>query len=92
MKPLLIKASIIFSLLSVNIPVLAQSTLSTVVSVGDGDTLRLRAQGKTITIRLGCIDSPELAQKPWGEQARNRLRQLLPPGIAVQVREIDRDR
>lgn len=51
-----------------------------------------RTQGKTITIRLGCIDSPELAQKPWGEQARNRLLLLLPPGIAVKVREIDRDR
>ena len=92
MKTLLIKASILFSLLFVNIPVLAQSPLPTVVSVGDGDTLRISTQGKTITIRLGCVDSPELAQKPWGEQARNRLNQLLPPGIAVQVREIERDR
>lgn len=92
MKPLLIKASIVFSLLVVNIPVFAQSTLPTVVSVGDGDTLRISTQGKTISIRLGCIDSPELDQLPWGEQARNRLKQLLPPGLAVQVREIERDR
>jgi micrococcal nuclease len=92
MKTVIIKASIIFSLFVVNIPVLAQSMLPTVVSVGDGDTLRLRTQRKTITVRLGCIDSPELAQKPWGEQARNRLRQFLPAGAAVLVREIDRDR
>ncbi|BAB77138.1 thermonuclease family protein (plasmid) [Anabaena sp. FACHB-709] len=33
----------------------------TVVSVGDGDTLRVRnQQGQPITIRLGCIDAPEM--------------------------------
>lgn len=92
MKPLRIFASIVFSLLFVSIPVLAQSTLPTVVSVGDGDTLRLRTQGKTITIRLGCIDAPETAQKPWGQQSAARLKQILPPSTAVRVREIDRDR
>ncbi|OWY64013.1 hypothetical protein B7486_49615 [cyanobacterium TDX16] len=86
----LLKTFVVFSLLIVPIPVFAQNALPTVVSVGD--TLRFRQEGKTITIRLGCIDSPELAQKPWGEQAKNRLRQLLPAGSAVQVREINRDR
>ena len=93
MHNLIIKAStIVFFLLVVPIPAGAQNALPTVINVGDGDTLRLRSQGKTITIRLGCIDSPELAQKPWGEQARNRLMLLLPPGQAVQIREIERDR
>jgi len=92
LKTLLIKISVILPLFLVPIPVLAQNALTTVVSVGDGDTLRVRSQGKTITIRLGCIDSPETAQKPWGQQSASRLKQLLPPGQAVQVRKIDQDR
>ncbi len=70
----------------------AQNELPQVVSVGDGDTLRVRQGGQTITLRLGCIDAPETAQTPWGEQSANRLKQLLPAGQAVQVREIERDR
>jgi hypothetical protein len=34
--------------------------------VGDGDTLRVQAGGRAITIRLACIDAPETAQSPWG--------------------------
>ncbi len=70
----------------------AQNALPTVVSTGDGDTLRVRRSGKTITVRLACVDAPETAQAPWGQQAANRLKQLLPPGQAVQVREVDTDR
>ena len=63
-----------------------------VVSVGDGDTLRAKMQGQTVTIRLGCIDAPEMAQSPFGVQAKNRLQQILPAGQTVQVRSIERDR
>jgi micrococcal nuclease len=64
-----------------------------VVSVGDGDTLRVRnQQGQTITVRLGCIDAPELKQNPWGQQSKSRLQQLLPVGQSVQVRSIERDK
>jgi micrococcal nuclease len=69
----------------------AQNELPQVLSVGDGDTLRVKQGGKTITVRLGCIDAPESTQTPWGQQSANRLKQLLPAGQAVQVREIDRD-
>ena len=44
------------------------------------------------TIRLGCIDSPERAQSPFGSQSTSRLKQLLPPSTAVQIRTITRDR
>ncbi len=73
-------------------PTVALHELPQVVSVGDGDTLRVRQGGKTTTIRLGCIDAPETAQVPWGQQSANRLKQLLPLGQAVQVRSIERDR
>lgn len=71
--------------------VVAQNKSAQVVGTGDGDTLRVSQDGKTITIRLGCIDAPEALQAPWGQQSANRLKQLLPAGQAVQVREIERD-
>ncbi len=70
----------------------AQNALPTVVSVGDGDTLRIRKGSKTITVRLACVDAPETAQAPWGKQAADRLKQLLPAGQAIQAREVDTDR
>ncbi|MEP0755200.1 thermonuclease family protein [Trichocoleus sp. Lan] len=73
------------------IPATAQTT-ATVVSTGDGDTLRVKSQGKVVTIRMACIDAPETGQRPWGQQSAAKLKQLLPPGKAVQVREIERDR
>ncbi|MGB3204918.1 MAG: hypothetical protein WBB28_08025 [Crinalium sp.] len=51
-----------------------------IVSSSDGDTLRARFGSHIATIRLVCIGAPELKQKPWGEQSRDRLRQLLPVG------------
>ncbi|MFM9110392.1 MAG: thermonuclease family protein, partial [Prochlorococcaceae cyanobacterium] len=43
---------------------------ATVLSVGDGDTLRVSRAGQLLTIRLACIDAPEMAQTPWGPQSR----------------------
>lgn len=65
---------------------------ATVVSVGDGDTLRATAQGEKLTIRTGCIDAPETAQTPYGPQASNRLKELLPVGQSITLRKIDTDR
>jgi endonuclease YncB( thermonuclease family) len=46
---------------------------ATVLSVGDGDTLRVVDGGKRLTIRVGCIDAPETAQRPYGAASRQRL-------------------
>ncbi|WP_414756195.1 thermonuclease family protein [Anabaena sp. CCY 9910] len=84
-----------FLVLFSGVPTIAQTSLPnmTVVSIGDGDTLRVRnQQGKPVTIRLGCIDAPEMKQNPWGQQSRTRLGQLLPVGQSVQVRQIERDK
>lgn len=64
----------------------------TVVSVGDGDTLRVGGNNAATTVRLACIDAPEMRQTPYGQMSRDRLRQLLPAGTSVQLREISRDR
>lgn len=92
LKSLLVKVLLAFSLSLPPSLATAQNTPAIVVSIGDGDTLRIRLSGQVTTIRLGCIDAPERSQKPFGERSTSRLKQLLPPGTAVQVREIARDR
>lgn len=64
-------------------PVLSLET-GVVVAVGDGDTVRVKDEsGTIITVRIACIDAPEMAQTPHGEQSRNRLQQIIPIGINV---------
>ncbi|MCP9796200.1 thermonuclease family protein [Cyanobium sp. Lug-B] len=65
---------------------------ATVISVGDGDTLRVEDRGKKITIRLACIDAPETAQAPFGMASRRLLQELAPIGAKVQLVIKDRDR
>ncbi len=65
---------------------------ATVISTGDGDTLRVNLEGENTTIRLACIDAPETTQSPWGSQSRDRLQELLPKGQVVKLREIEQDR
>jgi micrococcal nuclease len=83
------------SLLGINLgssPAIAQTITGTIISVGDGDTIRVRTADKTLTVRLSCIDSPEIQQQPYGQAASNRLKQLLPVGQAVTLSVTDTDR
>ncbi|WP_348236232.1 thermonuclease family protein [Leptolyngbya subtilissima] len=64
---------------------------ATVVSVGDGDTLRVEGQDGPVTIRLACVDAPESSQA-FGPEATLRLRQVISTGQPVEVRAIERDR
>ena len=71
---------------------LAQTLNGDVLSIGDGDTIRVRQGGRAITVRLACIDAPETAQSPWGQQARRYLQQRLPIGreVSLEVKTTDR--
>jgi micrococcal nuclease len=64
---------------------------ATLVSVGDGDTLRVRGiDGEAITVRLACIDAPETAQGMLGSIAREALHGLVgsaPLELRVQTRD-----
>ncbi|MDX2271238.1 MAG: thermonuclease family protein [Cyanobacteriota bacterium] len=72
---------------------LAQPWLAgSVVSVGDGDTLRVQTTQGALTIRLACIDAPETQQAPWGSQSARHLKKLLPIGTSVQLRVVEKDR
>jgi endonuclease YncB( thermonuclease family) len=63
-----------------------------VISVGDGDTLTVNQAGRRTTIRLACIDAPESAQRPYGDQSRAALQALAPIGATVEVQGNTRDR
>jgi endonuclease YncB( thermonuclease family) len=63
-----------------------------VVSIGDGDTIRVRHGAKVETIRLACIDAPEMAQVPYGDQARRYLQTRLRLEQEVTIHPLNNDR
>ena len=65
---------------------------STLVSVGDGDNIRVTgANGQKVTIRMACIDAPETAQGESGAQATLVLKQLLGAGpVEIRPQTVDR--
>ncbi len=69
----------------------SSSTLWTVSSVSDGDTLQVNRSNETQTVRLACIDAPEMEQQPFGASSKTRLQQILPAGTAVSLRVVDTD-
>lgn len=89
-KALLVVAAL--TALAWPVGVAAQGVTATVLSIGDGDTIRIRQAGKVLTVRLACIDAPETAQGPYGQQARNYLQQRLPVGreVNLDVKTTDR--
>ncbi|NJM67020.1 MAG: thermonuclease family protein [Acaryochloris sp. RU_4_1] len=69
-----------------------ETSTYTVISVGDGDTLKARSQdGTSVTVRIGCIDAPETRQR-FGPEASQRLKALLLRDSTIELREIDTDR
>jgi endonuclease YncB( thermonuclease family) len=68
------------------VALLAQTRTATVLSIGDGDTLRVREGSRTLNVRLACIDAPESSQAPHGASARIQLQALAPVGTAIELR------
>jgi len=73
-------------------PAIAGSDSAVVISVGDGDTLRVREGSRIRTVRLACIDAPETSQAPQGASARADLQALAPVGSALELRIQTTDR
>jgi len=69
----------------------AESLEGKVVSVTDGDTVKiLTAEKKQIRIRLAQIDTPEKAQ-PWGNKAKQALSQkIYAKQVSIDVVTTDR--
>jgi len=70
----------------------AQTRTATVLSIGDGDTLRVREGSRTLNVRLACIDAPETSKAPHGASARTQLQALAPVGSTVELRVKATDR
>lgn len=59
--------------------------------VYDGDTIAASCEEGRLTVRVFGIDAPEIGQKPWGDESRAMLRQLLPNAtIRLKVKDTDR--
>jgi micrococcal nuclease len=82
---------VVLSLLVSHTNFLSASNECEVLKIYDGDTMTLQCQGKSekTRVRLYCIDTPEIKQKPWGIQARDYLRSIT--GKTVQLVGIDKD-
>ncbi|MEB3329483.1 MAG: thermonuclease family protein [Candidatus Sericytochromatia bacterium] len=70
------------ALLLASPPALAETLSGRCVSVHDGDTVTVATPKGREKIRLVGIDTPELAQAPWGDRARAFTQRL------VQGREV----
>lgn len=58
--------------------------------VVDGDTLRVNCRGKSISVRLHCIDAPEKSQAPWGARSTDALQRLAPRQLELIITDTDR--
>ncbi len=64
----------------------------TLVSVGDGDTVRVTSrQGEKVTIRLACIDAPETSQGNSGKWSTQTLKGLI-QGKSISLKPQVKDR
>lgn len=61
-----------------------------VLSIYDGDSMTVSCQGEKVKVRLYCIDAPEMAQEPWGREARDYLRSITGPVVRLEVKDKDR--
>ncbi len=74
-------------------PVPSASAIATVVSVHDGDSIRLNLSGlENVRVRLIGIDAPEVGaeRECYADEATALLRDLLPEGAEVRIQQ-DRD-
>ena len=68
-----------------------------VTSITDGDTIVVSSlendtKGTSYTVRLACIDAPEMSQEPYGRIAKEAIEITIPPGTSIDLRVIDTDR
>lgn len=78
--------------IGVNIAITMAINAPKVFSVHDGDTIKVvDANNVKTTIRLACIDAPELAQAPYGATSTAILKDLISPGTPVSLKSSGTD-
>lgn len=61
-----------------------------VVHIGDGDSMTVNCDGRSLEVRLYCIDAPELDQGRWGWASRDQLRRIAPAEVRLRIIDVDR--
>ena len=74
-----------------SIPAMPISEQWQVLSVDDGDTIKVEKDGVVERIRFCDMDAPEISQ-PLGKESRNYLQSLIPSHNSVQISIIGTDR
>lgn len=64
----------------------------TVLSIGEGDTIRVLQGQQLLIVRLAYIDAPEMGQAPDGAKARSYLQSRLRLGSSVTLKPQTVDR
>lgn len=82
--------TLIIAVLVLIIPSLLYAFEGKVVSISDGDTIKVLKDGKQVRIRLAAIDCPEKGQ-PYGQKAK-QFTSAMVAGKIVKVWETDIDR
>ena len=58
----------------------------------DGDTFVVTRRKSSLTVRIACIDTPEMRNGNCGQTAKDFLTGLIPPGSRVGLKFHDQDR
>lgn len=43
----------------------------------DGDTIKVSSAGRSLTVRIACIDAPEMSERPFGQLSQDVLTGLI---------------
>lgn len=74
----------------ISTPAVSNGVAATIVSVTDGDTVKINLNGKTETVRLLLVDTPETVSptkpvQPFGKDASDFTKSMLQEGKSVEI-------
>lgn len=58
----------------------------------DGDTFKVSSGRESLTVRIACIDAPEMSEKPFGQISKDELTGLLKQNSFVDLKTKGKDR
>lgn len=65
---------------------------SRISEIVDGDTFKISYKGSERTVRIACIDAPEMEQLPFGQSSKDALTGYIRIGARVRLKQLSIDR